>query len=130
MAGTAIGRHLQKPVATLRIVPWSGQRRLVSGGANFRSGSGRSVYRLLGGVVAGGLVAVAYARYWRGGEFGPSRVDAFSPKKWKDDTEKAFKLTARERRFIKFASNEFDGQLYMTPQDFLDSVVEQEPRRK
>lgn len=40
------------------------------------------------------------------------------------------KLTAREKRFIKFASVEFDGQIYMTPQDFLESVVEQEPRRK
>lgn len=49
---------------------------------------------------------------------------------FKDDAvERAVKLTARERRFIKFASAEFDGQLYMTPQDFLDSVVEQEPRR-
>lgn len=45
-----------------------------------------------------------------------------------DPHEKAVRLTARERRFIKFASVEFDGQLYMTPQDFLDSVVEQEPR--
>lgn len=43
--------------------------------------------------------------------------------------DKAIKLTARERRFIKFASVEFDGQIYMTPQDFLESVVEQEPRR-
>ncbi|XP_070508335.1 calcium uptake protein 3, mitochondrial isoform X3 [Chironomus tepperi] len=42
--------------------------------------------------------------------------------------EKAVKLTAREKRFIKFASVEFDGQLYLTPQDFLESVVEQEPR--
>lgn len=49
---------------------------------------------------------------------------------FQDDTEKAVKLTSRERRFIKFASVEFDGQLYMTPQDFLDSVVEQEARRK
>ncbi|KAK6620788.1 hypothetical protein RUM43_011084 [Polyplax serrata] len=40
----------------------------------------------------------------------------------------AVKLTSRERRFIKFASVEYDGQLYMTPQDFLESVVEQEPR--
>jgi len=49
----------------------------------------------------------------------------------RDDTElENVKLTARERRFIKFASVEFDDQLYMTPQDFLDSVVEQEPRRK
>ena len=44
--------------------------------------------------------------------------------------DKAIKLTARERRFIKFASVEYDGQIYMTPQDFLESVVEQEPRRK
>lgn len=36
----------------------------------------------------------------------------------------------RERRFIKFASVEFNGQLYMTPQDFLDSIIEPEPRRK
>lgn len=49
----------------------------------------------------------------------------------RDDSElENVKLTARERRFIKFASVEFDDQLYMTPQDFLDSVVEQEPRRK
>ncbi|XP_076234349.1 calcium uptake protein 3, mitochondrial-like isoform X3 [Calliopsis andreniformis] len=45
-----------------------------------------------------------------------------------DETQKAVKLTMRERRFIKFASVEYDGQLYMTPQDFLDSVVEPEPR--
>lgn len=45
------------------------------------------------------------------------------------DDEKGVQLTSRERRFIKFASVEFDGQLYMTPQDFLDSVVEQEARR-
>lgn len=47
-----------------------------------------------------------------------------------EDSDKGVKLTSRERRFIKFASVEFDGQLYMTPQDFLDSVVEQEARRK
>ena len=42
-------------------------------------------------------------------------------------TEKR-KLTPREKRFIKFASVEYDGQVYMTPQDFLESVVEAEPR--
>ncbi|KAH0545843.1 hypothetical protein KQX54_003503 [Cotesia glomerata] len=45
-----------------------------------------------------------------------------------DDFPKAVKLTMRERRFIKFASVEFNGQLYMTPQDFLDSIIEPEPR--
>ena len=29
-----------------------------------------------------------------------------------------------------FASTEYAGQLYMTPQDFLESVIEAEPRRK
>lgn len=48
----------------------------------------------------------------------------------RDEFSSSVKLTARERRFIKFSSVEFDGQLYMTPQDFLDSVVEQEPRRE
>ncbi|TDG46917.1 hypothetical protein AWZ03_006621 [Drosophila navojoa] len=47
----------------------------------------------------------------------------------RDDTDlENVKLTARERRFIKFASVEYENQLYMTPQDFLESVVEQEPR--
>ncbi|XP_063540922.1 calcium uptake protein 3, mitochondrial isoform X2 [Cydia strobilella] len=45
-----------------------------------------------------------------------------------DELAKSVKLTSRERRFIKFASVEHNGQLYMTPQDFLESVVEQEPR--
>jgi len=43
------------------------------------------------------------------------------------ETEKR-KLTNREKRFIKFASVEFRGQVYMTPQDFLESVVEAEPK--
>lgn len=41
---------------------------------------------------------------------------------------KSVKLTSRERRFIRFASVEYNNQLYMTPQDFLESVVEAEPR--
>ena len=49
------------------------------------------------------------------------------PKSGPEVTEKR-KLTPRERRFIKFASVEYDGQIYMTPQDFLESVVEGEPR--
>ncbi|XP_076344767.1 mitochondrial calcium uptake 3 isoform X2 [Tachypleus tridentatus] len=37
-------------------------------------------------------------------------------------------LTSREKRFVKFASVEYQGQIYMTPQDFLESVTETEPR--
>ena len=38
------------------------------------------------------------------------------------------KLTSREQRFIKFSSVEHAGQVYMTPQDFLESVIEAEPK--
>ena len=40
------------------------------------------------------------------------------------------KLTPREKRFIMFASVEHDGQIYMTPQDFLESVVDGEPKSR
>ncbi|XP_076183390.1 calcium uptake protein 3, mitochondrial-like isoform X2 [Ptiloglossa arizonensis] len=58
----------------------------------------------------------------------PNVVHALRSRKREDETLRAVKLTMREKRFIKFASVEYDGQLYMTPQDFLDSVVEPEPR--
>ena len=38
------------------------------------------------------------------------------------------KLSTREKRFLKFSSVEWDGQVYMTPQDFLESVIEAEPK--
>ena len=38
--------------------------------------------------------------------------------------------TAREMRFLSFASVEYQGNIYMTPQDFLESVTEEAPRRK
>ena len=53
--------------------------------------------------------------------------DSFIHNSGNEITEKR-KLTPREKRFIKFASVEYDGQIYMTPQDFLESVVEGEPR--
>ncbi|KFM60261.1 EF-hand domain-containing family member A2, partial [Stegodyphus mimosarum] len=46
----------------------------------------------------------------------------------KDEDVQMSQLTQRERRFIKFASVEYEGQLYMTPQDFLDSVTDTDPR--
>ncbi|XP_050025949.1 calcium uptake protein 3, mitochondrial isoform X6 [Dermacentor andersoni] len=45
-----------------------------------------------------------------------------------EEAEHAMHLTQRERRFIRFASVEYEGQLYMTPEDFLESLTESEPR--
>jgi hypothetical protein len=39
-------------------------------------------------------------------------------------------LTYREMRFLHFASVEYKGVIYMTPQDFLESVTEDMPRRR
>ncbi|XP_059622414.1 calcium uptake protein 3, mitochondrial isoform X2 [Phlebotomus argentipes] len=68
----------------------------------------------------GGTVVVASLTLWK------TNVVLAETRRMKQ--ENSVKLTSRERRFINFASVEIDGQLYMTPQDFLDSVVEQEPR--
>ncbi|XP_057276335.1 calcium uptake protein 3, mitochondrial isoform X6 [Pezoporus wallicus] len=37
--------------------------------------------------------------------------------------------TPREQRFRRFASLEFEGQLYMTPYDFIQAVTSDEPKR-
>lgn len=38
------------------------------------------------------------------------------------------KLTKRELRFLQFASVEFDDIVYMTPRDFLDSLILDKPK--
>ncbi|XP_018368435.1 PREDICTED: calcium uptake protein 3, mitochondrial isoform X2 [Trachymyrmex cornetzi] len=76
-----------------------------------------------------GLLTVASVTFLLAQQYlRPKVVHALKPRKKEDDLHKAVKLTTRERRFIKFASVAYDGQLYMTPQDFLDSVIDAEPR--
>ncbi|XP_045621000.1 calcium uptake protein 3, mitochondrial isoform X8 [Procambarus clarkii] len=57
-------------------------------------------------------------------------VEAAKPTRRMTDEQslRGLKLNHRERRFIKFASAEYQGQLYMTPQDFIESVTDSEPR--
>ncbi|XP_071551338.1 calcium uptake protein 3, mitochondrial isoform X6 [Panulirus ornatus] len=57
-------------------------------------------------------------------------VEAARPGRRMTDEQslRGLKLNHRERRFIKFASAEYEGQLYMTPQDFIESVTDSEPR--
>ncbi|KAB0801321.1 hypothetical protein PPYR_05675 [Photinus pyralis] len=74
-------------------------------------------------IVAGGTIAI-YTAYQC---VASKSVLAYQPKNAEEGV-RAVRLTSRERRFIRFASVEFDGQLYMTPQDFLESVVEADPR--
>ncbi|XP_077462074.1 calcium uptake protein 3, mitochondrial isoform X4 [Stigmatopora argus] len=39
-------------------------------------------------------------------------------------------MSSHEHRFRMFSSVEYDGQLYMTPQNFIESVTMSEPRKK
>ncbi|CAH1777497.1 unnamed protein product, partial [Owenia fusiformis] len=50
--------------------------------------------------------------------------------KEKEDDEETRRplLSHRERRFLAFASLDYKGNVYMTPQDFLESVTEEAPR--
>ena len=43
--------------------------------------------------------------------------------------EKLLVITPRQKLFFQFASVEYEGMPYMTPQDFLESVTEDHPRR-
>nr|XP_023013007.1 calcium uptake protein 3, mitochondrial-like isoform X2 [Leptinotarsa decemlineata] len=83
-----------------------------------RNGKLFPVYCALGGSVTI-MIAVYKSRYF---------PNVFAAQTRTEEDVKVVKLTSREKRFIRFASVEYDGQLYMTPQDFLESVVEAEPR--
>ncbi|XP_047369181.1 calcium uptake protein 3, mitochondrial isoform X4 [Vespa velutina] len=111
-----------------RAVPFSRNYRYVVRAYNsWRVGDDSLKKKLRTGIgilTAGSLIFILTQKYSR-----VNVVHALKSRKRDDDMQKAVKLTMRERRFIKFASVEYDGQLYMTPQDFLDSVVESEPRR-
>ncbi|XP_011145001.1 calcium uptake protein 3, mitochondrial isoform X3 [Harpegnathos saltator] len=92
--------------------------------ASWRVDSGLRKFQKGAGLLAAASVTFLLAQQC----LRPKLVHALKPRKREDDLHKAVKLTTRERRFIKFASVRYDGQLYMTPQDFLDSVIDSEPR--
>jgi len=43
--------------------------------------------------------------------------------------QKVLVISPRQKLFFQFASVEYNGMPYMTPQDFLESVTEDHPRR-
>uniref|UniRef100_A0A915MBV9 EF-hand domain-containing protein n=1 Tax=Meloidogyne javanica TaxID=6303 RepID=A0A915MBV9_MELJA len=47
-----------------------------------------------------------------------------------DPDEEQIRMSKRLKRFRKFASIEYSGEIFMTPQDFLDSLTLDEPRER
>ncbi|XP_072933187.1 calcium uptake protein 3, mitochondrial isoform X2 [Epargyreus clarus] len=113
-----IGRTSSKLLQKLQISPVLHRNLSFARGKNVY----KNVWATCACVFGGGVVFYAAKLY------GFSNTVYALKAKPPEELSKSVKLTSRERRFIKFASVEYGGQLYMTPQDFLESVVEQEPR--
>ncbi|XP_053399930.1 calcium uptake protein 3, mitochondrial-like isoform X2 [Mercenaria mercenaria] len=65
----------------------------------------------------------AWRKYRQNDDFLPKVYAAQEP-----GEKKSHPMTHREERFQQFASVQCDGVIYMTPQDFLESVTEEVPR--
>ncbi|XP_026808437.1 calcium uptake protein 3, mitochondrial isoform X3 [Rhopalosiphum maidis] len=83
-------------------------------------------YSKVAGIAGAGVISII--AYGLTSDF---KVYAYSKKNRENDEYlSGLHLTSREKRFIKFASVEYHGQLYMTPQDFLESFVDEQPRAR
>ncbi|XP_047434883.1 calcium uptake protein 3, mitochondrial isoform X8 [Mugil cephalus] len=126
---------------------WSAARNEVLGIPT--AGGGGTRRRLVAGmcVVTGGAVALYfYGDTWsdRGREVMRRRsrhsingllpsiptVEAKEKARLFDFEEGDVYMSSHEYRFRKFSSVEYEGQLYMTPQNFIESVTMSEPRNK
>ncbi|TWW58640.1 Calcium uptake protein 3, mitochondrial EF-hand domain-containing family member A2 [Takifugu flavidus] len=56
-------------------------------------------------------------------------VEAKEKDRLSDFEDGDVKMSSHEHRFRMFTSVEYEGQLYMTPQNFIESVTMSEPRR-
>ncbi|KAF4071689.1 hypothetical protein AMELA_G00276180 [Ameiurus melas] len=83
------------------------------------------------GLAAGGA-AVLYlsSRGARTGQRNNAPVLAAEPNRQLDLEDGDVYMSSHEHRFRLFSSMEYEGQLYMTPQNFIESVTMSEPRIK
>lgn len=85
-------------------------------------------------VVGGVLLGVGVTWYSltsaRGGESLGRRATVQAQAEGDDSDEMAEKQSIRKQRFMQFASLEYEGEYYMTPRDFLLSVMFEQVQRK
>jgi len=74
-------------------------------------------------LAASGALIAALAKFYLSNQEFLLAKEAEEEKK-----EKFLMITSRQKLFFQFASVEYEGLPYMTPQDFLDSVTEDHPR--
>ncbi|XP_066477326.1 calcium uptake protein 2, mitochondrial [Tiliqua scincoides] len=81
--------------------------------------------------LAGGGALLGLCRGWSGqGGSGGGVLTVVRAQKDVVDEEMAEKLSIRKKRFMQFASLEYEGEYYMTPRDFLFSVMFDKSGRK
>ncbi|XP_050793234.1 calcium uptake protein 2, mitochondrial isoform X2 [Gopherus flavomarginatus] len=73
-------------------------------------------------LLAGGSLAAGYSG-WCGRAAPGGFLTVLAQKEDVANEEMAEKLSIRKQRFLKFASLEYEGEYYMTPRDFLFSVM-------
>ncbi|XP_022656621.1 calcium uptake protein 3, mitochondrial-like isoform X5 [Varroa destructor] len=132
-------RGMIRPLSVLSV---SGAIRPLSGGAPVRveyidrpfvrrGESWHRRYAWTAAVFSGGCIGMGYivAKYFAN-EVKEVQSSEFYDSSTDHAAAEELQLTPREKRFMRFASVEYDGQLYMTPQDFLDSVTDPDPRSR
>ncbi|KAM6448532.1 calcium uptake protein 2, mitochondrial [Liasis olivaceus] len=80
-------------------------------------------------LLGGGALVGSY-RGWSGQEGAGGFFLVLAQKEDAVDEEMAEKLSIRKQRFMQFASLEYEGEYYMTPRDFLFSVMFDKSKRK
>uniref|UniRef100_A0A8D0C0V9 Mitochondrial calcium uptake 2 n=1 Tax=Salvator merianae TaxID=96440 RepID=A0A8D0C0V9_SALMN len=80
--------------------------------------------------LVGGSALAGCFRGWSGQEGTGGFVTVLAQKEDNMDEEMAEKLSIRKKRFMQFASLEYEGEYYMTPRDFLFSVMFDKPGRR
>ncbi|XP_013916007.1 PREDICTED: calcium uptake protein 2, mitochondrial [Thamnophis sirtalis] len=97
---------------------------------SFRERKGWTAPWLATASLLGGGALVASCRGWNRREGTGSFFLVLAQKEDAVDEEMAEKLSIRKQRFMKFASLEYGGEYYMTPRDFLFSVMFDKSERK
>nr|XP_033804565.1 calcium uptake protein 2, mitochondrial isoform X2 [Geotrypetes seraphini] len=106
----------------------NGLRRGLSG-LRPRGRSATGLLLVLGGGVAWFDGRWAWSDRWKSVDGGGLQFFTVWAQK-EDADEMAEKQSIRKQRFMKFASLEYDGEYYMTPRDFLFSVIFEQMERK
>ncbi|XP_068123054.1 calcium uptake protein 2, mitochondrial isoform X2 [Hyperolius riggenbachi] len=103
--------------------------RLASaGGPGLRSGTGAA--RLAGVAVAGGVCGGLWLVTGSRERRTPALLAVYAAQDEEAVDEVQEKRSIRKQRFMQFASLEYNGEYYMTPRDFLLSVMFEDVQRK